>query len=76
MRWQRERDPGPGFGVELLGEQVRGLGYPIGEHFGGEFDALPAPVVVAGDPGAGRIGAQQRIEHMIGTHAGQGSPRV
>src|SRR5450830_4998 len=54
VRGQIEEDGGPGPGLELLDEQVRGLDDPVVEHVAGQLDPL-AVGYVPGEPRAARI---------------------
>jgi hypothetical protein len=50
-----DRDGAAGSDVELVLEQVGGLGHPVVQRRGREFDSLPRGVVVVGEQRPGRI---------------------
>ena len=56
----------PWAGAKLVAQQIGGLGRPVGQCRGRQFDALTGRIVVVGDAGTGGVVAQQRIQNRPG----------
>jgi hypothetical protein len=66
VRGQQHRHPGARAGAEFVAQQVSGLGRPVRQRHGGQFDAFTIGIVVIGDAGAFGVGREQRGQKRVG----------